>query len=455
MSRTIAESLRQPGRRSPSRLESGSGMEDQTAKRQVVVIGGGFGGVAFCSHFRMEEVAVTLVDRCNHHLFQPLLYQVATCGLAAPDIAQPIRSIVTHRPEITVLLENVTGFDLDGRTISLENSRVEFDYLVLATGSQTNYFAHPEWEYFAPGLKSLNDALTIRTQLLLAFERAENQKEAVERVRLMTVVIIGGGATGVELAGAIADLTRTVLNRDFRHINPANARIILLDSGVRVLTHLSPELSASAEQQLEKLGVQVRCSTAVKSIQSGEVELATGEVIRAGTIVWAAGVTASALTRKLGAPLDKAGRVKVNPDLSVPGHSNAFVIGDAAAVLDAHGLPVPGVAPAAMQMGKYVAGVIKEEIQLNSRMESRPPFLNRDKGNLATIGRSAAVAQVGLFEFSGLTAWLAWLFTHLIFLVGFRNRVSVLSQWLYSYLFYKRSSRIITAPASEKIVDRG
>jgi NADH dehydrogenase len=288
--------------------------------------------------------------------------------------------------------------------------------------------------------------------LLLAFERAENQKETAEKVRLTTTVIIGGGATGVELAGAIADLSRTVLNRDFRHIDPAQSRIILIDSGPRLLAHLCPTLSASAQKQLEKLGVQVRCSTSVKNIGAEEVELTSGEIIRAGSIIWAAGVSASPINKKLGAPLDKGGRVKVNPDLSVPGHPNVFVIGDAAAVMDAAGRPVPGVAPAAMQMGKYVAEMIKGEIRAGSPSASRPPFQYRDKGNLATIGRSAAVAQIGKVEFSGFTAWLAWLFTHLIFLVGFRNRVSVLSQWIYSYLFYKRSSRIITAPAPEKII---
>lgn len=458
MSGPFAQSLRHPGRRSPSVLTrsfaQGCVILMEETKRRVVVVGGGFGGMAFCGHFKKVAAAITIVDRRNHHLFQPLLYQVATCGLAAPDIAEPIRSIFRHRPEITVLLGEVEGFDLGQRKLRLRNGDLDFDYLILATGSETNYFGHPQWEEFAPGLKSLNDALTIRNRLLLAFERAENQKDPAERDRLMTFVIIGGGATGVELSGSFADLTRTVLNRDFRHINPAQSRIILIDSGPRVLAQFSPILSASAQHQLEKLGVQVRCHTAVKDIRSGELELGTGEVIRAGNIFWAAGVSASPLNKELGVELDKDGRVKVKPDLSLPGHSNVFVIGDAAAVLEGDGKPVPGVSPAAMQMGKYVAELIAEDIKSNVPITARPAFKYWDKGTMATIGRSAAVAQIGKVEFSGRTAWLAWLFTHLIFLIGFRNRVSVLSQWIYSYLFYKRSSRIITTPTPKEPLEK-
>lgn len=413
-------------------------------KFHVVVVGAGFGGLTFCKHFQMAEARITLVDRTNHHLFQPLLYQVATCGLSGPDIAQPIRSILSDRPDITVLLDNVTGFDLAQKKVLLENKALDFDYLVLALGGQTTYFGHPEWEQFAPGLKTLADALRIRSHILLAFEKAENEAVTTEHDKLMTIVIVGGGPTGVELAGSFAELTRTVLNRDFRRIDPTQARIILIEGAPRVLSHLPPELSASAQRQLEKLGVQVRTATSVKNIRDGEVELASGEMIHAGNIIWAAGVSAAPVAKKLGVELDKAGRIRVNPDLSLPGHPEIFAIGDLALVLEADGKPVPGVSPAAMQMGEYVAKTIENEIRFGVKAAAHPAFKYWDKGTMATIGRSAAVAWIGRFKFSGLPAWLAWLFIHLIFLIGFRNRASVLFQWMYSYFSYKRSARIIT-----------
>ena len=384
------------------------------------------------------------MDRTNHHLFQPLLYQVAACGLSAPDIAQPIRAILSDRPDITVLLDQVTGFDLAHKKVFLDKTALDYDYLVLAMGGQTGYFGHPEWEQFAPGLKTLDDALRIRSHVLLAFEKAENEADTSEHDKLMTIVIVGGGPTGVELAGAFAELTRTVLNRDFRRIDPMQARIILIEGSPRVLSHLPPELSASARRQLEALGVQVRTSQQVKTIREGEVELATGEIIPAGNILWAAGVSASPLTKKLGVDLDRAGRVKVNPDLSLPGHAEIFAIGDLALVLETDGQPVPGVSPAAMQMGKHVAKIIKAELNAGANPPARAPFKYWDKGTMATIGRSAAVAQIGKIKLSGLLAWLAWLFIHLIFLIGFRNRTSVLFQWMYSYFSYKRSARLIT-----------
>jgi NADH:ubiquinone reductase (H+-translocating) len=423
-------------------------------KFQVVVIGAGFGGLTFCKHFQMADARITLVDRTNHHLFQPLLYQVATCGLSAPDIAQPIRAILSEREDITVLLDQVTGFDLAQKKVLLEKSALDYDFLVLAMGGQTSYFGHPEWEPFAPGLKTLDDALRIRSHILLAFEKAENEANTSEHDKLMTIVVVGGGPTGVELAGSFAELTRSVLSHDFRRIDPTQARIILIEGAPRVLSHLPPELSASAQRQLEALGVQVRTSTLVKNICEGEVELAAGEIINAGNILWAAGVSATPLTKKLGGELDRAGRVKVNPDLSLPGHPEIFAIGDMALVLEAAGQPVPGVSPAAMQMGRHVAKIIEDEIRFGAKSTPRPAFKYWDKGTMATIGRSAAVAWVGRFKFSGLSAWLAWLFIHLIFLVGFRNRTSVLFQWMYSYFSYKRSARIITylpqAPADEK-----
>jgi NADH dehydrogenase len=410
----------------------------------VVVLGAGFGGLFFCKHFRHPAARVTVVDRTNHHLFQPLLYQVATAGLSAPEIAQPVRSIFSNRPDITVLLDEATDFDLANRKVVLRESTLEYDFLVLATGSQTGYFGHPEWEQFAPGLKTLDDALRLRSRILLAFEKAENETNGAERDQLLTMVIVGGGPTGLELAGAFAELARTVLKRDFRRIDPTQARIILIEGAPRVLSNYPPELSTSAQRQLEALGVQVHTATLVKNIRDGEVELANGEILRAGNIIWAAGVSATPLTKKLGVELDKGGRVKVNPDLSVPGHPEIFVIGDLALVIGKNGQPVPGICPAAMQMGRHVARIIEGDLNSGANRAARPPFKYWDKGTMATIGRSAAVAWIGRFKISGYPAWLAWLFVHLIFLIGFRNRLAVLLQWTYSYFAYKRGARIIT-----------
>jgi NADH dehydrogenase len=419
---------------------------DGNKQTHIVVLGAGFGGLSFCKNFRQPNARLTIVDRTNHHLFQPLLYQVAACGLSAPEIAQPIRSILSNRPDITVLFNRALDFDLAQKRVLLENGPLDYDYLVLALGGQTGYFGHPEWEQFAPGLKTLDDALRIRSQILLAFEKAENETDPAERERLMTIVVVGGGPTGVELAGAFAELARTVLNRDFRRIDPTKARIILIEGSPLVLSHLPPDLSASAQRQLQALGVQIRNNIHVKDIRAGEVELANGEVIRAGNILWAAGISATPLTKQLGVELDRAGRIKVKPDLSLPEHPEIFAIGDMALVLDANGKPVPGVSPAAMQMGKHVAKIITAELETPARPTTRPAFKYWDKGTMATIGRSAAVAWMGKLKFSGLLAWLAWLFIHLIFLIGFRNRLAVLFQWTYSYFSYRRSARIITYP---------
>jgi NADH dehydrogenase len=410
----------------------------------VVVLGAGFGGLAFCKHFRRPNARLTLVDRTNHHLFQPLLYQVATAGLSATDIAQPVRAIFSDRPDITVLLDQVVDLNLATKKVQLEDNTLAYDYLVLALGSVTGYFGHPEWEQFAPGLKTLDDALRIRSQVLLSFEKAENESDPAEREKLLTIVIVGGGPTGVELAGAFAELARTVLNRDFRRIDPSQAKIILIEGAPYVLSFLPADLAQSATRQLEHLGVHVRASLRVKDIREGEVELADGEVIRAGTILWTAGVSAVPLTKKLGVELDKAGRIKVNPDLSLPSRPEVFVIGDMAILMQKNGKPVPGVSPAAMQEGRHVGKILEDEIDLGPNRSLRPPFKYWDKGTMATIGRSAAVAEIGKFEFSGLFAWLTWLFVHLIFLIGFRNRIAVVMQWVYSYFTYKRSSRIIT-----------
>lgn len=419
------------------------------------MLGAGFGGLTFCQHFRHRTAQVTVVDRTNHHLFQPLLYQVATAGLSAPEIAQPIRSILANRPNVTVLLEQVLDFDLAGRRVLLDQNSLSYDYLVLALGGTTSYFGHPEWEACAPGLKSLEDAIRIRHRVLLAFEKAECEPDAVVRERLMTIVVVGGGPTGVELAGAFAELGRNVLKRDFRRIDPSKARVILIEASPVVLSHMPEELAVSATEQLRRLGVQVRTSTRVKNMIPRRVELDSGEAIDAENIIWAAGVSASPLTPKLGVELDRAGRVKVNPDLSLPGRPEVFVIGDMALVLQEDGRPVPGVSPAAMQMARHVARLIEDELEAPGHA-LRAPFRYWDKGTMATIGRSAAVFWAGPFRLSGFMAWVAWLFVHLIFLIGFRNKLAVLLQWAYSYFSYRRGARIITslpvaAPAAEPL----
>src|SRR6185437_12222763 len=330
----------------------------------VVVLGAGFGGLQFCKHFRRPNARITLVDRTNHHLFQPLLYQVATAGLSAPEIAQPVRAIFSDRPDITVLLDNVVDFDLANKKVLFQENTLAYDYLVLALGSCTGYFGHPEWEQFAPGLKTLADALRIRSQVLLSFEKAENEADTAEHAKLMTIVVVGGGPTGVELAGAFAELARTVLKRDFRRIDPSQAKIILIEGSPYVLSFLPTDLAQSATRQLEHLGVQVRTSMRVKDIRPSEVELNNGEIIHAANILWTAGVSAVPLTKKLGVDLDKAGRIKVNPDLSLPGHPEVFAVGDLATLLQENGKPVPGVSPAAMQEGRHAAKIVEDEIDL-------------------------------------------------------------------------------------------
>jgi NADH dehydrogenase len=410
--------------------------------RHVVVLGAGFGGLTLCKHLKIPGVRITLVDRTNHHLFQPLLYQVATAGLSAPDIAQPIRSIVSDYPNVTVLMEEVVEVDLRGRKVVLSKGELHYDNLVLALGSLTSYFGHREWEQHAPGLKTLDDALRIRNNILLAFEKAETEQNPRDRDRLLTIVVVGGGPTGVELAGAFAELARFVLRRDFRRIDPRRAHVILIEASPVVLSHMPLDLAQSATEQLGKLGVQVRTNTRVKSITHGRVDLEGGEAIESENIIWAAGVAATPITKKLGVELDRGGRVKVNPDLSVPGFPEVFAIGDMAAVMGKDGKPVPGVSPAAMQMGRHVAEIIEAECS-SSHGATRPPFKYWDKGTMATIGRSKAVAYSGPIKMHGLIAWLAWLFVHLIFLIGFRNKVAVLMNWAYSYFAYKRGARII------------
>jgi len=410
----------------------------------IVVIGAGFGGLSFCQKFPAKLARITLIDRQNHHLFQPLLYQVATAGLSAVDIAQPVRAIFGSRMDFSVIMAAVTGLDLAGRRVIHERGELTYDYLVVAAGGTTSYFGHPEWEQFAPGLKTLDDALTIRRKILLAFERAETEPDAARRDAAMTIVVIGGGPTGVELAGTFAELTRTVLNRDFDRIDPSKSRVILIEGSPRVLATYPPELSASAQRQLEKLGVEVHTGTRVEAITEGQI-VAGGKTIRADNIFWGAGVAAVPLAKQLGMETDRAGRVSVLPDLSVPGHPAVFAVGDIISLVDANGVAVPGVAQGAMQAGAHVAKVIARELR-GERFSpaGRAAFAYRDKGSMATIGRSAAVAEIGEFKFSGFPAWVAWLAIHLIFLVGFRSKISVLIQWIYSYFTYRRGARVIS-----------
>jgi NADH dehydrogenase, FAD-containing subunit len=430
---------------------------------RIVVLGGGFAGLEFCKHLRAPGAEITLVDRQNHHLFQPLLYQVAVAGLSATDIAQPIRSILRDREEIRVRLCSVERVDLAARRVFLADSAtLDYDYLVVALGGRTGYFGRDEWERHAPGLKTLDDALAIRRRLLLAFEQAENESDPARVRELLTAVVVGAGPTGVELAGAIAELAKKILLRDFRRIDPAGARVLLLEGGPRVLPTFPPDLSEKARLQLERLGVEVRLGAMVSAIRENEIVVAPPRAsapadpassasapphtIRAGVILWAAGIAAAPLTRSLGVPLDRAGRILVQPDLGLPGHPEVFALGDIASVALPEGPPVPGVAPAAMQMGRHAARVVSAEIRAKRRPGEggRPVFVYRDKGNLATIGRAAGVAQLGRLRFSGRPAWTAWLLVHLVFLVGFRNRLSVLLSWTYSYFTYKSGARIVT-----------
>jgi NADH dehydrogenase len=421
-------------------------MRDATSPH-VVVLGAGFGGLTFCQSFGCPAARITVVDRQNHHLFQPLLYQVATAGLSAPEIAQPIRGILSEHSNVSVVLDEVEDVRLTERCVVLRGQPepLRYDYLVFALGGVTTYFGHPEWEALAPGLKSLDDAVRIRRKVLLAFERAEMEPDPVVRRRLMTLVVVGGGPTGVELAGAFAELARNVLRADFRRIDPSHARVVLVEASSVVLSNFPLDLGESATRTLREMGVEVHTQCKVKEITPGRVELDSGEVIEAETVLWAAGVGASPLTRKLGVELDRAGRIKVSPDCSVPGHAEVFAIGDVASLMQEDGRPVPGVSPAAMQMARHVARIIEAELASPGRVRpDRPPFRYWDKGSMATIGRSAAVAFIRDFHLTGYAAWLAWLFVHLVFLVGFRNKLAVMIQWTYSYFTYKRGARIIT-----------
>lgn len=404
---------------------------------QVVILGGGFSGLAAAKALRGAPASVLLLDRRNHHLFQPLLYQVATAGLSPAEIAEPIRRILRRQKNATVLLGEVTAIDPERRLVLLADGAVPYDHLIVATGVTHSYFGHEAWAPFAPGLKTLDEALEIRRRALLAFERAESEADAEKRRRWLTFVVIGGGPTGVEMAGAFAEIARNTLARDFRRIDPRTARVILVEAGPRILPAYPRDLSDDAARQLEALGVQVWTEAAVTGIGPEEVELGKDR-LAAGTVVWAAGVQASPLARSLGAPLDRAGRVRVAPDLTVPGRPEIQVIGDLAA-LDHDGRPVPGVAPAAMQMGRHAAANVERAL----RGEPFLAFRYRDKGSLATIGRSRAVAVIAGLKLRGFVAWMAWLLIHIFFLIGFRNRFVVLFTWAWAYVTHQRSARLI------------
>lgn len=406
---------------------------------RVVIIGAGFGGLSAAVALAKAPVDITLIDRRNYHLFQPLLYQVATAGLSPADIAYPIRSIVRRHPNVEVVLGKVTDVDLSGRAVLIGERRVPYDYLVIATGARHAYFGHDEWEKYAPGLKRIEDATQIRRRILLAFERAEATADEAECRKLLTFVIVGGGPTGVEMAGAVVELARMALSRDFRHIDPGRARIILVEAAPRLLLSFPESLSEKARRSLERLGVEVRLGRPVTACDADGVMVGE-ERIDAATVIWAAGVAASPAARWLKAEKDRAGRVKVSRDLTLPGHPEIFVIGDTAAALDAEGRMLPGVAPVAKQEGSYVARAIAARL----RGESVPPFRYRDLGNLATIGRKAAVADFGWLRLSGLPAWLLWGLVHIAFLIGFRNRIAVLLDWLWAYITFQRGARLIT-----------
>ncbi|HET7240190.1 MAG TPA: NAD(P)/FAD-dependent oxidoreductase [Gemmatimonadales bacterium] len=406
----------------------------------VLILGGGFAGLYAAKDLRNAPVQVTVVDRRNHHLFQPMLYQVATAGLNPSDIASPIRSILRASKNTEVLLAEVRDVDVDSRTVRFtDGATASYDYLVVATGAHHSYFGHDEWEPLAPGLKSLEDALEIRRRVLLAFERAERETDPVRRHAYLTFVIVGGGPTGVEMAGAVAEIRRYALRRDFRHIDPGEATVMLLEGGPRLLPSYPENLSAQAKQKLRRLGVEVRTETLVTDIRPGSVN-AAGWVIPTQTVIWAAGNTASPILQSLGAPLDRVGRAIVEPDCTIPGHPEVFVLGDAAAFNHQEGGMLPGICPVAIQMGEYTASVIEGDLAGRPRRA----FRYWDKGQLAVIGRGQAVADIWKLHFGGFLAWMVWIFVHIFFLIGFRNRVLVLLQWGWSYFTYSRGARLIT-----------
>jgi NADH dehydrogenase len=414
-------------------------------RAKVVIVGGGFGGLWAAKDLSNEDVDVALIDRKNHHVFQPLLYQVATAVLSPGEIAQPIRRILHSAKNTEVILGEVVGFDREKRVVIMEDgTQVPFDYLVVAAGARHAYFGHEEWETAAPGLKTIEDAVEMRRRILLAFEHAERETYLTGERRQITFVVVGGGPTGVELAGAVADIARQALRRDFKAIDTTKANVILFEGSDRILGTFAADLSSSAQQQLESLGVEVRLNSFVSDIELGKVKVGD-EWIACDVVLWATGVAASPIGRSLGVDTDKAGRVLVEPDLSIPGDAKIFVVGDMASLKQDNGMPVPGVSPAAMQMGTSAA----ENILRDVRGEPRKKFTYIDKGTMATIGRRRAIADIRGFKFNGLLAWIFWLALHVFFLIGFRNRLSVVFGWFWAYLTPERSARLITGEPGE------
>ncbi len=420
--RGVADSTRGPGRR-----------------KRVVIIGAGFGGLSAAKALAKAPVDVTVIDRHNYHLFQPLLYQVATAGLSPADIASPIRSVLSKQANASVILANVEAIDLARRTVHAEDRQVAYDRLIVATGATHSYFSHDDWARHAPGLKRIDDATLLRRRILLAFEKAEIEDDPEKRERLLSFVIIGGGPTGVEMAGAIAELARKALSADFRSIDPRSARVTLIEAGPRLLAAFHPDLSEAARRSLQMLRVEVRLGKAATRCDEFGVEV-DGARIEASNIIWAAGVTASPAHQWLGIAGDRAGRVKVNPDLSLPGRPEIFVIGDTALCLAADGRPLPGVAPVAKQEGAYVAKLIRAQLSGSDL----PPFKYRDYGSMATIGRKRAVVQMGKIRVTGFIAWLIWSVAHIYYLIGFRYRIAVTLNWGWNYVTFQRGTRLIT-----------
>lgn len=408
-------------------------------KPRVVIVGAGFGGLQAALALRNAPVQVTVIDRRNHHLFQPLLYQVATAGLSPADISAPIRGILGKQANTRVILAEVTGVDVEKQRVIIRDASFPYDYLIIATGARHSYFGHNEWEPCAPGLKTISDATSIRRKILLAFEAAEIENDPEKRRALLTFVLVGAGPTGVEMAGAIAELAHKALAADFRHIDPASARIVLVEAAPRILGTFPESLAKKSQQALNRLGVEVRTNSPVEAIDSEGV-MSGGQRLAARTVIWTAGVAASPAGRWLGAEMDRAGRVKVRNDLTISGHHNVFVIGDTALLL--HGdKPLPGVAPVAMQEGRYAAAAIKQQIAGKPEYD---PFRYLDKGNLATVGRSFAIVEIGPFKLTGFIAWVIWFFIHILYLIGFRNRFIVSFQWAWAYLTFQRGARLIT-----------
>jgi NADH dehydrogenase len=419
-------------------------------RKRVVIVGAGFGGLSAAKALANTAFDVTVIDQHNYHLFQPLLYQVATAGLSPADIASPIRGILARAPNVSVILGRVSGIDTARREVLADGRRVPYDTLILATGAQHAYFGHGDWAAHAPGLKTIDDATYIRRRILLAFEKAETETDPVERARLLNFVIVGGGPTGVEMAGAIAELANRALAEDFRAIDPRSARIILVEAAPRLLTPFDPPLSEAARTSLEHLGVEVRTGAPVTALDDVGVSIGQGSEatrIETRTVVWAAGVMASPAGQWLGAETDRAGRVKVAPDLSVPGHPDIFVIGDTAALNDAKGNTLPGVAPVAKQQGQYLAKLLLAR----QAGKTLPPFRYRDYGILATIGRKRAVIQMGRFKLTGFLAWVLWSVAHIYFLIGFRNRFVVALNWLWNYVTFQRGTRLITGMSGTRM----